>query len=157
MEAIMTTKASPLPYFAYGSNLDRAQMRERCPDASTIGRAMLAGYRIAFAGSSRRWDGGAVATLLPARGQNVSGVLYRLSPESFAKLDRLEGHPDVYIRVRVSVVDEHGRRRHAQAYCLPPLDEAMPATKYLRKIIRAYERHGFNLRPLIEAVERAAR
>ncbi len=150
-------KRTPLPYFSYGSNLDLAQMRARCPDAEPLGRAMLAGYRIAFAGSSRRWDGGAVATLLPARRQNVSGVLYRLSAESFDRLDRFEGHPDVYIRVRVSVVDERGQRRLAQAYCLPPLDEAMPATKYLRKIVRAYEEHGFSLRPLLEAVERAAR
>jgi cation transport regulator ChaC len=157
MEAIMKTKATLLPYFAYGSNLDADQMRARCPDAEPLGRAMLGGYRIAFAGSSQRWHGGAVATLLPARGSNVSGVLYKLSAESFATLDRFEGHPDVYVRVRVRVSDERGRRRHALAYCLPLLDEAMPATKYLWKIVRAYERLGFTLRPLLDAVERAAR
>lgn len=157
MDAIMKTNATLLPYFAYGSNLDVAQMRARCPDAEPIGRAMLGGYRIAFAGTSRRWDGAAVATLLPARGRNVCGLLYKLSAESFSALDRFEGHPNVYSRVRVLVSDEKGRRRHALAYCLPLLDEAMPATKYLWKIVRAYERHGFGLQPLLEAVEKAAR
>ncbi|MBI2388661.1 MAG: gamma-glutamylcyclotransferase [Deltaproteobacteria bacterium] len=142
--------------FAYGSNLDRAQMRERCPDATPVGRAVLRGYRIAFAGASRRWDGAGVATLLPARARTVSGVLYALSEESLAVLDRFEGHPHVYVRCRVCVTDEWGRRRFAQAYCLPPQPEAIPATRYLRKITRAYERLGFSLKALEEALGSAA-
>lgn len=142
--------------FAYGSNLDRAQMRERCPDATPVGRAMLRGYRIAFAGASRRWDGGGVATLLPARGSNVSGVLYELSDESLAVLDSYEGHPNFYIRCRVCVADEWARRRFAQTYSLPPQPETLPATRYLRRIIRAYERLGFNLAALQDALRSAA-
>src|SRR5690606_37365343 len=32
-------KMTPVLYFAYGSNLDDAQMRERCADARVLGRA----------------------------------------------------------------------------------------------------------------------
>jgi len=143
-------------YFAYGSNLDRAQMRVRCPDATPVGRAMLRGYRIAFAGSSVTWDGAAVATLLPARNENTSGVLYALSEASLAKLDACEGHPNVYQRVRVCVADEWARRRFAHTYCLPLVREAPPAARYLRKIQRAYERLGFGLGPLLAAARRAS-
>ena len=39
-------------YFAYGSNLDAAQMRARCPSAKLLGAAILDGYRLGFAGQS---------------------------------------------------------------------------------------------------------
>ncbi|MDY0002073.1 MAG: gamma-glutamylcyclotransferase family protein [Polyangia bacterium] len=38
----------PVLYFAYGSNLDQAQMRRRCPTAAPIGPATLDGWRLAF-------------------------------------------------------------------------------------------------------------
>jgi gamma-glutamylcyclotransferase len=143
-------------YFAYGSNLDRKQMRARCSDATPVGRAMLRGYRLAFAGASRRWDGAGVATLLPARGSNVSGVLYQMSEDSLATLDRIEGHPDFYIRCRVCVADEWSRKRFAQTYCLPAQAETVPSTRYLQKIRRAYERLGFCIAVLEDAVGSAA-
>ena len=32
-------------YFAYGSNMNSAAMRRRCPDARAVGPARLEGYR----------------------------------------------------------------------------------------------------------------
>src|SRR5690242_17987929 len=103
--------------FAYGSNLDLAQMRARCPRAERIETAVLRGYRIAFHGHSMRW-GGAVATLVRTPGATVLGVLYRLSQHDLARLDRFEGAPRVYARTRVSLRDACGRRRRAQVYLL---------------------------------------
>ncbi|MGZ6067061.1 MAG: gamma-glutamylcyclotransferase family protein [Polyangiales bacterium] len=143
-------------YFAYGSNLDRTQMRERCADARFVCRAMVSGYRLAFAGASKRWEGAAVATLVPSRKGCVSGVLYSLSEQAFERLDRFEGHPEVYVRARVRVADEHGRRRYAQTYALPLLPEAQPAMPYLERIARAYLRLGFGLAPLLDAAIRGA-
>jgi hypothetical protein len=40
------------------------------------------------------------------------------------------------------VVDEWGRKRFAQTYCLPPQAETLPSTRYLQKIRGAYERVG---------------
>ena len=43
-------------YIAYGSNLDVDQMLRRCPDALTIGRSTIDGYKLVFRGSQRpRW------------------------------------------------------------------------------------------------------
>ena len=53
---------NPVLYFAYGSNLDDAQMRDRCADARVVGRATLPNYALVFGGFSHRW-GGAVASV----------------------------------------------------------------------------------------------
>jgi hypothetical protein len=60
-----TQRRGPLTqtYFAYGSNLDAAQMRARCPSAKLLGAAILDGYRLGFAGQSAAWGGG-VATVV---------------------------------------------------------------------------------------------
>ena len=88
-------------YFAYGSNLYWPRMRERCPGAKPWGPAVLGGYRLVerlYADIARS-----------AKGQ-VHGVLYSITPEDLARLDRHEGLPrGVYTRINVSVT--YGQRR----------------------------------------------
>ena len=91
-------------YFAFGSNLSDVQMRRRCPRAVLIGPAILRGRRLVFAGYSTKWRG-AVATILPARGGRVPGLLYRISSADLARLDRFEGAPDIYARRERRVFD----------------------------------------------------
>ena len=40
-------------YFAYASNLNRRQMRERCPDSQAKFVATLRNYKLVFTGWSR--------------------------------------------------------------------------------------------------------
>ena len=51
-----TQRRGPLTqtYFAYGSNLDAAQMRARCPSAKLLGAAILDGYRLRLRRAERR-------------------------------------------------------------------------------------------------------
>ena len=44
-------------YFAYGSNLDEAQMRARCPGARRVARAVLPHHALHFGNWSERWQG----------------------------------------------------------------------------------------------------
>ena len=130
--------------FAYGSNLDRAQMRHRCPGAVRVARATMSGYRLAFTGYSRTWQG-PVATIIPEPGALVEGVLYRLAPGELRVLDRYEGHPRSYRRHRRIVRDARGQRHRAHVYVLPPDGElASPSMPYLSVIWRAYQRLGFD-------------
>jgi gamma-glutamylcyclotransferase len=135
----------PVLYFAYGSNLNRRQMRKRCASARVEARAVLPNHALAFGGFSHRW-GGAVATVLPVRGAHVEGLLYSLDPSELRSLDRHEGHPFVYKRVAMFVKDPRGRRRCAQVYvqAAVPFAEAAPAPCYARVIRRAYRRLGFD-------------
>ena len=70
-------------YFAYGSNMNRSAMTRRCPGARVIGPAVLEGYRF-FVGIEG-W--GSVA---PKVGDNVHGVLWRLTPRDIAALHAYE-------------------------------------------------------------------
>ncbi len=137
-------------YFAYGSNLDPARMRRRCPTAAPVGPATLWGWRLAFGGHSRVW-GGPVATLVRAANERVDGLLYELALADLAELDRVEGHPLSYRRERLQLVDEHGRGRRAHVYILPVAGEAPPAPGYLDVLWRAYRRLGFDRDSLLAA------
>jgi gamma-glutamylcyclotransferase (GGCT)/AIG2-like uncharacterized protein YtfP len=138
--------------FSYGSNLDEAQMRRRCPTARLAGRARLRGHALTFGGYSLRW-GGAVASVRRARGAVVEGLLYELDEEAVRRLDRFEGCPMAYERVLRYPVDDHGRRRRAQVYIQPEagFEPWHPATEYLAVILRAYKRLGFDRKALGDA------
>jgi gamma-glutamylcyclotransferase (GGCT)/AIG2-like uncharacterized protein YtfP len=144
--------------FVYGSNLDEAQMRERCPTARREARARLGGHALTFGGFSRRW-GGAVASVRRARGAAVEGLLYQLDEEAVCRLDRFEGVPFAYERVLRYPVDEHGRRRRAHVYRQPDdgFEPWSPAPDYLALIARAYRRLGFDRTSLAAAAFAEAR
>jgi gamma-glutamylcyclotransferase len=144
-------------YFAYGSNLDAAQMRARCPSARSLGRARLAGHALAFGGFSGLW-GGAVASVVRARGSAVEGVLYALTEADLRALDAFEGHPWVYERVARVVTGEGRARQRAFVYALRTLGPSHrpPAPRYLAVVRRAYERLCFDPAPLARAALGAA-
>ena len=137
-------------YFAYGSNLDRARMRRRCPTAAPVCPATLDGWRLAFGGHSRAW-GGPVATLVRDGHDRVDGLLYGLAPDDLAILDRIEGHPLSYRRRLLPVTDGAGRRRRAHVYVLPVAEEAPPAPRYLGVLRQAYRHLGFDREALVAA------
>ncbi|MCB1219840.1 MAG: gamma-glutamylcyclotransferase [Planctomycetales bacterium] len=79
-------------YFAYGSNLSRDQMADRCPAALPLAPYALGGHRLEFVGEGNsRWGRGGVATVVPQPGSSVPGALWLLTPECEAALDRFEG------------------------------------------------------------------
>lgn len=59
-------------FFAYGSNIDTTQMKNRCPDSNFVGVASLARFR--FIINSR-----GVATVVPRNSIPVYGVLWDIS------------------------------------------------------------------------------
>ena len=140
-------------YFAYGSNLDGRQMRTRCASAEAEARAVLPNHALAFGGFSHRW-GGAVATVVPARGVQVEGLLYRLRLVELIALDRYEGYPFAYVRLAKLVTDENGCRRRAQVYVQPHEEFApgAPQPDYVRVLRRAYTRLGFDTGRLAAAM-----
>lgn len=77
--------------FCYGSNNIR-QLRDRCqnPELKAL-PAILHDYVRIFAGSSRRWDNGAVASVYPKQGGKVYGSVVELSTDEVKRLDYFEG------------------------------------------------------------------
>lgn len=70
-------------YFAYGANLIRADMAQRCPAARELGIATLAGWRFAIGAAG-------YGTILRDRGASVVGLLWSLTRQCEATLDEFE-------------------------------------------------------------------
>ena len=118
-------------YFAYGSNLSKKQMKERCPDSKPMFVATLPNYKLVFVGWARRWRGG-VAGIKPFRGEKVLGAIYELSERDLRRLDKYEGYPDSYNRLNVTVFDENGKPVEAVTYIKSgQLEETQPSMEYL--------------------------
>ena len=119
-------------YFAYGSNLDREQLRERCPGSRARFRARLRDHRLDFTYYSSRWTGGA-ADVVPHSGEEVWGAVYELAEEDFNRLDRFERG---YDRVILTVEDEHGQPRRVVSYTVREKYSFRPTRSYVQKMLR---------------------
>jgi gamma-glutamylcyclotransferase (GGCT)/AIG2-like uncharacterized protein YtfP len=104
-------------YFAYGSNLDWNQMRERCPSARFVCRAKLGDHRLAFTRKSK-CRGCGVADVLPADGHDVWGVVYQLDERDIGQLDKSEGFrpgrplkENAYFRTECHVLNEGDKEK----------------------------------------------
>ena len=96
-------------YFAYGSNMQLAQMQKRCPSAAFVGAAVLEDYRLAFTRkSSVQWPGYGVADVIPEIGSHVWGALFEIAEREVPVLDKSEGYQpgrakNAYERVKILV------------------------------------------------------
>ena len=147
-------------YFAYGSNLSVAQMKQRCPSAKIVGRARLHGHRLAFAGWSSGWRG-ATATVVPtdkdARG-SVPGVVYEIpDAEDVKRLDSFEGCPTIYTAHEVEVGIERRGRATVWVYVRRDPLEGAPSADYVRRIADGYRDHRLPVGVLMGAAHEAFR
>jgi gamma-glutamylcyclotransferase len=76
--------------FAYGSNMNWDQMRERCPSSRFVGIAVLSDHRLAFTRKSIK-RGCGVADVVAEDGARVWGVVYEIADLDVGTLDASEG------------------------------------------------------------------
>ena len=125
-------------YFAYGYNLNRQQMKERCPDAKSKVSATLHHYRLIFCGWSRKWHSG-TASIKAQRGQITLGGVYEINDSCQRKLDRYEGYPATYDRINIIVNTDAGEAIEAFTYIKKQQpEETKPSPEYLKIIKQAY-------------------
>jgi gamma-glutamylcyclotransferase (GGCT)/AIG2-like uncharacterized protein YtfP len=130
-------------YFAYGSNLDETQMKERCPDSELVNKGYLDGYRLDFTKYAERWNGG-VADVIPSEHDRVWGLIYRVTESDLALLDGFEGYPHVYDRTMISINTPEGILNKVWTYFVVEKNDFIPPSiLYLNKIISAAVKHNF--------------
>ena len=126
-------------YFAYGSNMDWAQMQRRCPSSRYVAVARLPHYRFAIARHSRLRDCG-TANIFADPGSEVWGIVYDVTGQDLLIMD---GFEDGYRRERVFVYDA-GNGHHpmeALAYMAPREENApLPNSEY-KQLLLAGARH----------------
>lgn len=124
------------PYFAYGSNMHPGQLAARCPQSRFLGRAVLADHR--FIINLRGY-----ATVVPAVGEAVHGVLATLTPADEATLDRYEGVDcGVYRREFLPVTMEDGTVVAALIYIDSVVAPGCPRPGYLEGVLEGARHHG---------------
>jgi len=120
-----------MKYFAYGSNLNRKQMRERCPESKPVTIATLPNYKLAFTGWSRQWRGG-TANIKGFQGEKVLGAVYEVNEKDMRRLDKHEGCPGTSTRLDIIVFTENGDPTEAVTYIKPSqTEETKPAPQYI--------------------------
>ncbi len=126
-------------YFAYGANLNRKQMLERCPDSKPKFMVTLPNYKLIFVGWSRKWRGG-VATIKRFGGEKVLGGIYDVSEQCLRQLDRYE---EGYDRLKVTVFNEVDEPIEAITYIKSgQLEETQPSKEYLVLTQQGYRDWG---------------
>jgi gamma-glutamylcyclotransferase (GGCT)/AIG2-like uncharacterized protein YtfP len=128
-------------YFAYGSNMDPAEIVKRCPHRRYLGVARLPDHRLAFTRKSVRTNSG-VADIIPEPGRTIWGVLYEISDDELAAIDRKEGYGWAYERVTNPVWLQQGKeKRIAIMYTViasqRQQEHVLPSRKYMETIISA--------------------
>jgi hypothetical protein len=136
------------PYFAYGSNLNVADLIYRAPDAIRDCGARLGGWRLTFRGG---------ANIEPAEGRTVHGALWFVSAGDIRALDRYEGYPSFYRRVFVTVETDEGPRE-AFTYVMGERYDGylgLPSANYFETVAQGFRDWGLPLEELDRALREA--
>ena len=131
-------------YFAFGSNMDQEQMKERCPDARVLKKVVLKNYKIAFTiFSPKRLCG--CADILKSIGDEVWGILYEITEKDLETLDQIEMHPIKYKRFTTYVEDEFGKKYKVETYEVASKEGEFlkPSEHYLGLMIKASRTFNF--------------
>jgi gamma-glutamylcyclotransferase (GGCT)/AIG2-like uncharacterized protein YtfP len=117
-------------YFAYGSNMSRGPMSERCPTARDAGRAILRDYRFAIMANG-------YASVVPAAGENVHGILWTIDPRDLAALDDYEDVAGGLYRKAMLPVLRDGHPVNALVYLGCETREGRPLPGYIALVVEA--------------------
>lgn len=141
-------------YFAFGSNMQEAQMLDRCPSARRIDVGVLLDHMLVF---NRRgsYRPGGVASVEGVRGERVYGVIYSLNPLDLEELDRRED-PSAYRRTTEIIKALDGKEYACHVYKALPEGTFRPDAEYLSELVTAAEENQLPTK-YIERLKEAAR
>lgn len=122
-------------YFAYGINMDVADMARRAPHSRPLGPAILKRHRFII------MDQGYASVLRDPRAE-VHGLLWDLALADLRPLDRFEGlDRGLYVKINQPVVMAGGAKR-ALIYLARSATPGRPKPGYLEQVLAAAEALG---------------
>ena len=136
-------------FAAYGVGLNRTEMAKHCPTAKSIGVTELKNFRLAFRGGKAC----AVATIEKAKGGSVPALIWEITPQDEAALDRWIGMPEQYRKETVKV-RWNGTAIDVLVYMLighKPHNK--PSAFYYSTLLEGYRAAGFDTDVLKTAVQ----
>ena len=117
-------------YGAYGANLNMANMEVRCPQAKPILGFNLVGYRLVFNG---------VADIIKDKDTKVPIGLWNITKECEKSLDRYEGYPHLYKKIRLKIDVPGFKGQKVMFYVMRRKGVALPPASYFNTIAQGYD------------------
>ncbi len=125
-------------YFAYGSNMDVEQMKQRCPGAVLVDKVYIDGYK--FLINER-----GVGTIVRDISKTVYGILWLITKEDEKALDRYEGIGQYHyfkIDLETLSIDNPGKSYYALAYIAYNNIPGKPREGYVERVVEAARMNG---------------
>lgn len=140
-------------YVAYGSNLNKQQMKGRCPDAKFVGTGVIENYELQFKGSLY----GAHATIAPKAGASVPVGLWTIQSRDESRLDMYEGYRKTgyryYDKEQVRVNMTNGGSVIGMVYIMDQrMDFGQPTPGYYDTVREGYANCGLDETVLEQAL-----
>lgn len=140
-------------YVAYGSNLNKEQMKDRCPGAEFVGTGSIENYELQFKGSLH----GAHATIAPKEGSSVPVGMWTIQNRDESRLDMYEGYNpksySYYNKEQIPVKMDDGSSLTGMVYIMDPrMDFGNPSKSYYDIVRQGYEDCGLDTNVLDHAV-----
>ena len=136
-------------FAAFGVGLNRGEMAKHCPTAKLLGTTELKNFRLTFRGGNAC----AVVTIEKAKGGSVPALLWEITSQDEAALDRWIGVPELHRKITVKV-RLNGAAMDAFVYILignkPP---NRPSAFYYSTLLEGYKVAGFDSEILKAAVQ----
>lgn len=130
-------------YVAYGSNLHKEQMEERCPGAVPYQTGILPDWELIYRGMD---PDKVYATIRKKEGAFVPVAVWKITEEHEKSLDEYEVYPTLYFKEDVKVTMDNGKPLTAMVYIMT--DDAVPGNPsdaYVQTIREGYADFGLDL------------
>jgi len=128
-----------MKYFAYGSNMDSNRMKERGINFAKREHAIIKGWKLEFNKVSFKNPKEGYANIVMKENSVVEGVLYEIPDSDLKTLDRYEGYPTHYGRIKIIVIMDNGEKVEAVTYVAKPdkvKDGLKPSREYLSHLLK---------------------
>ncbi len=136
-------------FAAYGVGLNRTEMAKHCPTAKLLGTTELKNFRLTFRGGNAC----AVATIEKMKRGSVSALLWEITPQDEAALDRWIGVPELYRKAAIKVRSD-GTLVDALVYILNSCKpQNKPSAFYYSTLLEGYKAAGFDVEILKATVQ----
>ncbi len=131
-------------YFAYGSNLNLFQMKQRCKDSVFLKKYELKGYKLNFRSKYRAAD------IEKSKNSIVPGALFEISKSDEKKLDVYEDFPILYKKLYFTYYN-----RTVMTYIMINKTEfRYPTERYLNVVKQGYKDCKLNFDYLVKALNK---
>ena len=136
-------------YFAYGSNLNHQQMKNRCSGARYIKKHTLNGYKLCFSHKTNHSVYGH-ANIIKNKKSKVNGALWNITKNDEIELDGYEGVDYNYYQKEYFTF----KGKKILVYVQKVYYFQKPNSTYLHTIIEGYKDCGLDIKKLKKTISK---